>query len=260
MLWREITLSTELDLRDYFRILRKRIWLIVAIVLLSTLAAAVYSMFFKEAVYQASTKIIVNRAANQAATGQLDLNEINTNIRMIDTYKEIIRTPAIMDRVVAEHPEFGLSSEQLIQRIQVNSVNNTQVMTLSFQDTSYRMAAEIVNAVSLIFQQEIPNLFNVENVSILNEAKMDITPAPVAPNIPLNIAIGFIVSLMLAAGLAFLLEYMDDTLKTEEDIHQALGLPTLAMITRVDEQEKQQSKQESPSYQKAGELERASFK
>lgn len=253
-------MSTELDLRDYFRILRKRIWLIVAIVLISTVAAAVYSMFFKEAVYQASTKIIVNRAATQATTQQLDLNEINTNIRMIDTYKEIIRTPAIMDRVVIEHPEFGLTSEQLTQRIQVNAVNNTLVMTLSIQDTSYRQAAEIVNAVSLIFQQEIPQLLNVENVSILNEAKLDITPSPVAPNIPLNIAIGFIVSLMIAAGLAFLLEYMDDTLKTEDDIEQALGLPTLAMITRVDEQEKQKALQESPTYQKAGELERVSVK
>ncbi|MFS0725654.1 YveK family protein [Paenibacillus sp. 1P07SE] len=253
-------MSTELDLRDYFRILRKRIWLIVAIVLLSTLAAAIYSMFFKEAVYQASTKIIVNRAGGEAVAGQLDLNEINTNIRMIDTYKEIIRTPAIMDQVVARHPEFGLTSEQLIERIQVNSVNNTQVMTLSIQDTSYRRAAEIVNAVSLIFQQEIPQLFNVENVSILNEAKLDITPSPVAPNIPLNIAIGFIVSLMVGAGIAFLLEYMDDTLKTEEDIQQALGLPTLAMITRVDQQEKQKTLQQSQAYQKAGELERVSVK
>ena len=249
-------MSTELDLRDYFRILRKRIWLIVAIVLITTVAAAVYSMFFKEAVYQASTKIIVNRAATQVTAQQLDLNEINTNIRMIDTYKEIIRTPAIMDQVTAQHPEFGLTAEQLIGRIQVNSVNNTQVMTLSIQDTSYRRAAEIANAVSLTFQQEIPQLFNVENVSILNEAKLDITPSPVAPNIPLNIAIGFIVSLMIAAGIAFLLEYMDDTLKTEEDIQQALGLPTLAMITRVDDQEKQKSLQENRSYQKAGELER----
>ncbi|MBD2847565.1 lipopolysaccharide biosynthesis protein [Paenibacillus sp. IB182496] len=254
-------MSNELDLRDYVRILRKRMRLILVIVLLSTLAATIYSMFLQEPVYQASTKIIVNRSAADVIAQPLDLNQINTNIRMIETYKEIIKTPAIMDLVVAEHPEFALTAEELIARIGVSAVNDTQVMTLSIQDADYRRAAEMVNAVSVIFQQEIPKLFNIENVSILNQAKLELTPEPVSPNVPLNVAIGFVVSLMIAVGLAFLLEYMDDTLKTEQDVEQLLGLPIMGMITRVDDADKQEAAQEVPtSYTKAGELERVSVK
>ena len=245
-------MSQELDLREYIAIIRKRIWLIIAVVLLATALTAVYSIFFKEEVYEASTKIIVNRTTAQAALDQLDLNEINTNIRMIDTYKEIIKTPAILDKVVEAYPQFQTTSDELITKIKVSSVNNTQVMTLVIRDTDYHTAAEMVNAVSKVFQNEIPSLFNVENVSILNYAKVEANAVPVEPNVPLNIALAFIVSLMLAIGAAFLLEYLDDTIKTEDDVLRTLDLPTLAMISRVNAEELRSTKVQKPTYAQVG--------
>jgi capsular polysaccharide biosynthesis protein len=231
--------SQELDLRDYFRIVRKRMWLITIIVVVAVAAAGVYSLYIKDPVYEASTKIIVNRTQAQAEASQIDLNQINTNIQMINTYKEIIKTPAILDLVSESYPQFGLTPEELGKKINVSSVNNTLVMTLVVRDTSYERAAEIANAVSIIFKQEIPSIFNVENVSILNEAKVNPIPAPspVEPNVVMNVAIAFVVALMLGLGLSFLMEYMDDTLKSEQDIEQVLGLPTLAMIARLGPEE-----------------------
>lgn len=254
-------MSNELDLRDYVRIIRKRLWLIAVIVIAACLVSGAFSIYFQKPIYEASTKIIVNQTASQAMLQQLDLNQINSNIRMIDTYKEIIKTPAILDKVVERYPEFDLTTEQLAEKVKVSSVNNTQVMTLAVQDLSYGQAAEIVNAVSLIFQQEIPTLFNIENVSILNKAKLDATPAPVSPNIPLNIAISFVVALMLGVGLSFLLEFLDDTVKTEEDVQRYLGLPTLGVITRMDQDDMKHAstRAASQSYKKAGELERVTI-
>jgi capsular polysaccharide biosynthesis protein len=250
--------SNELDLRDYFRIIRKRIWWIVSFVLIVTITAGVYSKFVMVPIYEASTKIIVNRSSDSSITQQLELNEVNTYIKMIDTYKEIIKTPAILDKVVANYPEFGLTSEQLMKKIKVSSVNNTQVMTVIVSDPSYRKAAQIANAVSEVFKQEIPSLFSVQNVSILNEAKLEPAqpPSPVSPNVMLNIVIAFIVSFMLAVGVVFLLEYLDDTIKTEADVEQVLGLPTLAMIARMDPNEVEAQPSKSVSLKQAGELSR----
>lgn len=251
--------SQELDLRDYFQIVRKRLWLIVSIVVLVCVVAGVYSVFIKKPVYEASTKIIVNQTPTQSAVGQLDLNQINTNIQLINTYKEIIKTPAILDIVTMDYPQFNITAEELLEKVNVSSVNNTQVMTLVVRDNSYQRAAEIVNAISLVFKQEIPNVFNVENVSILNEAKVNPTvkPSPVEPNIVMNLAIAFIVSLMIGLGIAFLLEYMDDTIKTEADIEKYLGLPTIAMITRVGQDESKQNtgQTQTQTSRKAGDLE-----
>ncbi|WP_082708036.1 Wzz/FepE/Etk N-terminal domain-containing protein [Paenibacillus sp. DMB5] len=254
--------AQELDLRDYFQIVKKRLWMIVSIVVVVCLLAGVYSLYIKNPVYEASTKIIVNQTQQvQTAASQLDLNQINTNIQLINTYKEIIKTPAILDVVAKNYPEFNTTAEELLKKVNVSSVNNTQVMTLVVRDNSYQRAAEIVNAISLVFKQEIPSLFNVQNVSILNEAKLNppVAPGPVEPNVVMNMAIAFIVSLMIGLGIAFLLEYLDDTLKTEEDIEKYLGLPTIAMITRLGQEEtKGTATQAQTLSRKAGELEHVS--
>ena len=225
-------MNNELDLKDYIRILGKRIWLIVCIVAMATAAAGVVSYVFLDPVYEASTKLVVNNP-NQSGMNQMDLNDLNFNIRLIDTYKEIIKSNAIMDKVAAAYPEFGLTGEQLIDKAQVSSVNNTQVMTVKVHDLSYARAAEIVNAISLMFQREIPSILSVDNVSILNEADPTKSPDPVKPNKLLNIAIAFVVSLMAAVGLAFLLEMLDDTVKSEKEVQELLQLPTLAVIHRI---------------------------
>ncbi|WP_082726946.1 YveK family protein [Paenibacillus riograndensis] len=250
--------AQELDLRDYFQIVRKRLWMIVSIVVVVCILAGVYSLYIKNPVYEASTKIIVNQTPTQSTVAQLDLNQINTNIQLINTYKEIIKTPAILDVVAKNYPQFNLTAEDLLKKVNVSSVNNTQVMTLVVRDNSYQRAAEIVNAISLVFKQEIPSLFNVQNVSILNEAKVDppVAPGPVEPNVVMNLAIAFIVSLMIGLGIAFLLEYLDDTLKTEEDIEKYLGLPTIAMITRLGQEETKSTELQAQKLtRKAGELE-----
>ncbi|ASA23819.1 YveK family protein [Paenibacillus donghaensis] len=250
--------AQELDLRDYFRIVRKRMWMIISIVIVACVIAGVYSLYIKNPVYEASTKIIVNQTPTQSTVGQLDLNQINTNIQLINTYKEIIKTPAILDAVTQDYPQFNITTEELLKKVNVSSVNNTQVMTLVVRDNSYPKAAEIVNAISQVFKERIPSLFNVQNVSILNEAKVDppIQPGPVEPNVIMNLAIAFIVSLMIGLGIAFLLEYLDDTLKTEADIERYLGLPTIAMITRLGQDEGKTSPADSHVQQarKAGEL------
>ena len=67
-----------------------------------------------------------------------------------------------------------------------------------------------------------------DNIKIPAEA---VTPtAPVGPQRSRNIMIAFIVSLLAGVGLAFLMDYLDDSVKSSDDISRHLGLPTLALI------------------------------
>ena len=233
-------MSNELELRDYLRIIHKRIRLIVSVVAFTCAVTALATFVWMDPVYEAHTKLIVNKKfENAVSEGQLDLNTVNLNIRLIDTYKEIIKTTAIMDDAVTAHPEWGLTSEDLIRRIRVSSVNNTQVMTVSIQDRSYERAAAIVNAVSTVFIEKIPQYMQVDNVSMLAAADPAKRPAPVSPNPVLNLAVAFAVSLLLGLGIAFLLEYLDDTIRTDKDVERHLGLPTLTMIPRMETKELQ---------------------
>lgn len=226
-------METELDLRDYIRIIRKRIWLILSIVVVTSLITGLVSMFVLEPIYEASTKLIVNQSRTDIGLSELDINTVNLNIRLIDTYKEIIKTPAIMNKVAEQHPEWKLSPQQLVNKIQVSSVNNTQVMTLVVQDLSQSKAANIVNAISNVFIEDISTLMQVDNVFMLSEAMVLDNPQPVKPSPVLNVAISIVVSLMISVGIVFLIEYFDDSIRSEQDVLRYLNLPTIAMIPKV---------------------------
>jgi len=57
--------------------------------------------------------------------------------------------------------------------------------------------------------------------------------APVAPRRIRGIALAFALSLVFGIGLAFFLEYMDDTIRSTEDVERQLHLPTLTVIPMV---------------------------
>ncbi|MFM9276972.1 YveK family protein [Paenibacillus jiagnxiensis] len=223
-------MEPSMGIKEYAAVLRKRLWLIAVCVIVVTCATGIYSYLFTNPSYQAFSKIIVNKSKES----KLDLNEVNLNIQLVNTYKEIVLTYAVMDRVVQKHPELGLSADQLIGKIKIGTVNDSQVMTLSTQDLSYDNAIKTVNAVTSVFKETVPTIMSVDNVEILSEAKnaYDVSPNPI-----LNVVIAFIVALMLSVGTAFLLEYLDDTVKSEADITELLGVPTfavVAVITRDD--------------------------
>lgn len=67
-----------------------------------------------------------------------------------------------------------------------------------------------------------------ENIKIAANAV--VPNSPVGPQRTRNILVAFLVSLALGIGLAFLLDYLDDSIKTSDDIGRHLGLPTLALI------------------------------
>lgn len=75
-----------------------------------------------------------------------------------------------------------------------------------------------------------------DNIKIPAEA---VTPTmPVGPARGRNILIAFIVSLVAGIGLAFLMDYLDDSVKTSDDISRHLGLPTLALIPHYSASER----------------------
>jgi capsular polysaccharide biosynthesis protein len=231
----------ELEIKEYLRILFKRSWIFISIMLVITSITAVYSFKYIQPVYEASVKLIVTKSQDLQGVQIIDNGSIDDNIKLINTYKEIIKTSAIMDKVVSNYPNIGLDANQLIDMVNVNSAIESQLMTISVKDISYPRAAQIVNATAEVFRKQITLLMKIDNVTVLNEADLTNKPAPIKPNPKMNVVISFIIAIMLAVGLVIILEYLDDTIKSEEDIKKYFGLPTLGMISKVKKKELQAS-------------------
>lgn len=226
-----------MELKHYFRVVRKRLLLISAIVLVVCTLTGVRSFVYTDSIYQANAKLIVNQAINVNGVQRLDWSSIQTNITLINSYKEIIHSSAILNKVVRQYPELNTTPGQLNGAIFVSAANDSQVMNITAVDKSYKRAVEIANAVSNVFKQEIPSIMHVDNVTILSEADATIGGAPINSSPTLLLIISFIVALMIGIGLAFLLDYLDDTVKTEEDVAQTLDLPMLSYISKINKSE-----------------------
>jgi capsular polysaccharide biosynthesis protein len=243
-----------MELKSYLKMIKKRLWLIVLIVVVSTLTTAYYSTRNYIPLYQASTQLIINSTVTADALGnqQMDLGAISINMSLVSTYIEIIKTPAILDEVVRRYPELDLSTQGLQRTLRVSALNNTQVMTIRTVDYSYERAARIVNAVADVVKTEIPRIMKVNNVEILSVADINDYPPPINQPSYMTIVISFAVSLMVSIGLVFLLELMDDTMKTRKDIQDTLGLPTLATIPVMKKKDFSLPKPEKSHRKRAG--------
>lgn len=75
-----------------------------------------------------------------------------------------------------------------------------------------------------------------DNIKIQNNA---VTPtAPIGPHRTRNIFVALMLSLGAGIGLAFLLDYLDDSVRTSDDVSRHLGLPTLALIPHHNDKRK----------------------
>ncbi|MEW9109069.1 MAG: Wzz/FepE/Etk N-terminal domain-containing protein [Cytobacillus gottheilii] len=224
-------MEETISLKELFQTLKKRMALIIIITLVAVMASGAISYFVLTPVYQSSTQILVNQAATEE--GQYSTSEVQTNLQLINTYNVIIKSPAILE-IVSNELDLGMTSGQLNSKIAVQSEQNSQVVTISVQDENANRAAEIANKTAEVFQREIVEIMNINNVTILAQAEVTENQSPIKPQPLLNIAIALVVGAMAGVGLAFLLEYMDNTVKTEQDIEKIAELPVIGVIATID--------------------------
>jgi len=228
-------MEETISLQELFQTLKKRIVLILSLTILTTLIAGIVSYFFMTPVYQASIKLLVNQEKTE--TPNLNVGDIQTNIQLINTYNEIIKDPAILNIVRDELALDHITTASLLSKINVSSVGESQLVLITAQDPDQFVARDIANTTASVFQREITNIMNVDNVSILSAATATENQAPIKPNKMLNIAIAMVVGLMLGVGLAFLLEYLDNTIKTEQQIESIYGIPVIGSISSMEVKE-----------------------
>ncbi|WP_273130270.1 YveK family protein [Bacillus weihaiensis] len=237
-------MEETISLKELFLTVKKRLSLIIIIAAIATATSGIVSYFLLTPIYQSSTQILVNQSKSDQQT--YNVSELQTNLQLINTYNVIIKTPAILDKVI-EKENLDMSASTLNSLVSVGSEQNSQVVNITVQNEDATKAAAIANSIATTFKEEITTIMSVDNVSILTPAVVGEDPSPIKPQPVLNMAIALVVGLMAGVGLAFLLEYLDNTIKTEQDIEKQLGLPVLGAITTINMDTEGSPKQENSS-------------
>jgi len=223
-------LEETISLQEILKIIKKRLFLIISLTIVTVSIAIVLSFYVITPIYQGQTQILVNPKGNSEEF--YSWSQIETDLQLINTYNDIITTPFILNKVIKEL-KLDTTPELLIDQITLSSESDSKVLTIEVKDPTPEQAVNIANVTAEVFKEEIPSLMNVDNINILSAAKVSDNPSPVKPNKILNIAIGAVIGLILGIGLAFLLEILDTTIKDEKDVEEILGIPLMGLVGSI---------------------------
>lgn len=219
---KEITL----DLREILMILRKRIKLIAAITIACTLLSAIVSFFIIRPTYEARTSIIVGKP--QVDGGKLENNDVTMYQKLLKTYAVIAESERVAENA-AVRLKLKYTPKEILSMINVTPQQDTQILEIKAENKNSKEAAAVIDAVTSAFMEEAKAVFHAGGtIGVLDRAT--VPKSAISPKKTLNVGIAFFLGLMISMALIFVLEYMDKTIKTEDDVKRYLGLPGIGII------------------------------
>ena len=226
-------MEEEIDLRQYWEVLRGRWKILMILPLIAALTSGLVSFFLIKPVYQTSTTLIVGKKAMDSGQGigMLDYNVLLANQQLTKTYAAIAKSRTVEQNVINDL-DLPLTAGELHSLISVNAVKDTEILEIKVINTEPELAASIANSVAQEFSKAVIAIKKVDSVSIVDKAMTPVSP--IKPNKKQNVLIAFVVGLMASVGLVFLLEYLEKSVKTSSessiDVEKLLGMPVLGII------------------------------
>ena len=220
-------MEETIDLREYFYIIKKRAWIIALITVLAMITSGIISFFVLSPIYEANTTLIVNTEQSKETNNMITGDQLAVTQKLTLTYGEIIKSRAVLDSVIKKL-DLNIEYNELEKAINVSPVKDTQIMSVTVQDTNPKRARDIANAIPNVFTKEVKRITKANSVEVIDKA---IVPEnPIKPNKVMNILIAAVLGIMIGLFIVFVLEYMDNKIKTPQDIEKYINLPILGVV------------------------------
>ena len=218
-------------LSEVFRIIRKRLWIILLAAVVFGGAAAGFNLA-QTPIYEASIKMLVQKQ-NREAPDTL-YGDIQGLQQLTLTMIELIDSRPVAESVIREL-DLRTTPESFLQSLSVEQLNATPVITVTYEDPSPRTAQRVANAVGEEFSERISEESPVAegSVTVTLWEQAALPKDPVSPAVVFTIGVALVVGMMLGVGLAFLLEYLDDSWRSPEEVEELTGLPVYGIIPSI---------------------------
>jgi uncharacterized protein involved in exopolysaccharide biosynthesis len=206
-----------------------------------------------------SSPLVINNPLVQRLKGQLVELEVQRS-KLVKTYKdkhpEVIKVTSQIDEISqkireevsrlvlsmeSEYNSFKARENAMLQA--VNQYRD-EAQGLAKKEIQYGILKREADSNQQLYDVLLKRLketslsqgLDTNNVRIIEEA----VPArsPVRPRVALNMLLAAMLGLMVGVGLAFLIEYLDDSVRTPEELERAVGVPVFALIPVVAARER----------------------
>ena len=221
----------ELDLKQLVNIFWNKRLHVISIVLIFLIIGKVYTFLFVTPKYKSYTSLVLARSEstkeNETDTSTITQTDITLNQKLVSTYSELVKSKNVL-REVIKNLNINESEENLKDNITVSAVKDTELIQITVTNYYPDRASDIANEIAKVFTKKVGEIYNINNVYIVDEAERANTPYNInhIKDIAIFIAIGLIVSV----GYVLISNLLDTTVKSAEDIEKELGVVALASI------------------------------
>lgn len=219
-------MEKTLDLSMFITALKKNWKLFILIPVVFVVISLLITIFLMKPKYEANTQVLVNQ---KESNEQYRAQEVQSNIQLVNTYSEILKSPRILEDVAKK--DKNLSASEIGNMLIVTKQADSQILNVSVENHSKADAERIANEIVSVFSKDMPKIMDIDNVSILSKA--DGTASKVSPNLSQNLAIGLVLGLVLTIVIIIFKELFDRRIKTEEDVIRELDIPVLGSIHKL---------------------------
>lgn len=224
------------SLEEIFSLIKKKMALILSMMLVGIGIASLITFFIITPKYSSSAQLLAKMAQNE--NNSVNVNDVNANLMLINTYKDVIKSNVVIDEVyetLVKKVDFKGDEAELRGMVSVEQSQNSQMFTVKATTSNPEESQLIANSISKVFQKKAKDLIDVDKVSIIAEAPLN--EKPVSPDNKVNILIGAILGLFVGLAIAILTQLMDKTIKEDKFITDQLGFRILGTVPEMTAKE-----------------------
>lgn len=218
----------EIDLVELLKMFWRKKILIILITILFIGIGYIYTTRFITPMYTSTTTLVLasNNEKNKSNTTSTAA-EVAVNTKLVSTYSELIKSQKVLRDVVAD-TGINITEEQLKKEISIESVLSTSLINISIEDKIPENSSKIANEIANVFTKKVAEIYNINNVQIVNQAEIPQEPSNI--NHKKDIVIFGLVGLLVSITYIIIANMLDTTIKSSEELDDIFGLPILASI------------------------------
>lgn len=199
---------------------------IVALCILSGIAAMLFTVYMITPKYQATAQIYV-LASNDSV---VNLSDLQLGTYLASDYKEVFQTREVCEEVISEL-SLPYSVGRLRRMTTVVNPTSTRILQITVESTDPVEASNIANTYSKVARNYIAKVMQTDKPTVLSEAVPNYTP--VSPSRMKNTAVSVLLCLVVCLGIELVMFATDNTIKSGEDLTKLTGIPVFGQVPKT---------------------------
>ncbi len=218
----------EVDLKEFIMLFWNKKVSIILITIIFMFIGIIYSVGFITPKYTSSTTLLLATSeSSNSKTNTITTSDITLNSKLVSTYSELVKSKNVTRQVISN---LGIdeTEDELRNSITVSSVKDTELIKISVTDKNATNAYNIANEIAKVFTQKVSEIYNINNVQILDQAEISTTPSNI--NHAKDVIMFTFVGLFVAIVFVLVANMLDTTIKSSEEVEKLCNVPVIASI------------------------------